>query len=136
MMYMESWAIVRKEYTVDNFRMDNIDARTIGWWNGFHGTFDVNTSSILTRLIQEAGRWCENYASDLFIDWVAIMGNFTDANFKGGSFLFGFRKDGVDNTSSILTRFNNGESNKYRAIWRLDIKVESDEITMILGRVD
>ena len=136
MMYMEYWAIARKEYTIDNFKMDNIDVRTIGWWNGFQQKFDVNCSGILTKLIQEAGRWCENYASDLFVDWMCLMENFVDKDFKGGNYLFGFRKDGVDNTSSILTHFNNGGRNGYRAIWRLDVKVKNDEITMILGRVD
>lgn len=31
------------------------------------GGWRINYSSILSKLIQEAGRWCEHYASDLFI---------------------------------------------------------------------
>lgn len=29
----------------------------------------INYSSILTKLIQDVGRLCDNYASDLFINW-------------------------------------------------------------------
>ena len=38
-----------------------------GSYNPLEGKWEINYSSILTRLIQEAGRWCEYYASDLFV---------------------------------------------------------------------
>lgn len=40
--------------------------------DGNEASFNINTSSILTRLIQEAGRWCERFASDLFVSWRSI----------------------------------------------------------------
>lgn len=43
--------------------------REIGYFNTLQGNWEINYSSILTKLIQEAGRWCEHYASDLFITW-------------------------------------------------------------------
>ena len=40
-----------------------------GSYNLLEGKWEINTSFILTRLIQEAGRWCESFASDLFVQW-------------------------------------------------------------------
>lgn len=37
------------------------------------GKPSINLSSILTVLIQEAGRWCRSYASDLFIYWSSLQ---------------------------------------------------------------
>lgn len=129
--------------TLENFKVnmhaykdDMYDA--FGRWSrDWDGTekFVINTSSILTRLIQEAGRYCEHFASDLFIDWQSITENFTDYEYAGGVYLFGFRKDGVDGNNYVLNRCNDGDSARYRSIWRLEIVTRDDEIGMVLGRV-
>lgn len=90
---------------------------------------EVNYSSILTRLIQEAGRWCRRYASDLFIYWRSIDRGLENGTLESSTHLFGFREDGVDHTEFVLSRYdrNHGICNEYRAIWRLDIIVEDSE---------
>lgn len=90
-------------------------------------TVSINYSSILTRLIQEAGRICEFYASDLFIDWRSIVEALDDGSVETGSRLFGFRKSGVDEAKSILYWRNETSRalpDHYSTIWRLDIDVE------------
>lgn len=87
----------------------------------------INYSDILTKLIQEAGHWCRRYASDLFIDWEVIDRQIKDRTIQSGSYLFGFREDGVDDKTYILHRYNANEPREtYRAIWRLDIVVDDD----------
>ena len=95
----------------------------------FSDKIDINYSNILTKLIQLAGRYCESYASDLFIDWSSIDESLQNASIESGSHLFGFRETGVDHNSFIFSRAN--ESYRYyeyayRAIWRLDIEVQFD----------
>ena len=87
----------------------------------------VNCSDILTKLIQEAGRWCKTYASDLFTDWNIIQEQIEDRTIESGSYLFGFRENGVDHDKYIFSRYKNqGASDEYRAIWRLDIEVDHE----------
>lgn len=100
----------------------------------YSGQYNINYSSILSKLIQEAGRYCEAYASDLFIDWQAVLRCIE--NTSGcimESFLFGFRKYGVDHKEYVFNR-DNPES-EYRSLWRLDINADGKIIEMILGRV-
>ena len=90
-------------------------------------TVSINYSSVLTRLIQEAGRICEFYASDLFIGWRTIAESLEDGSVETGSRLFGFRKSGVDEARSILYWRNETSRalpDHYSTIWRLDIDVE------------
>ena len=130
--------MMKKEYTIDDLKMEEkVYTNAVGWWLNHKERFDINCSTILTKLIQEAGRWCERYASDLFIDWINLMEKLMDENFKGGIYLYGFRRDGVDHASYILSRLNDGESKEYyRSIWRLEVEVEDKQITMVLGRVN
>lgn len=132
-----------KEYAISSFKFKTFCNEIIedsgSWsesaWNG--PRFDINYSSILTRLIQETGRWCESYASDLFIDWEAITENLTDRAYTGGKYLFGFRQMGVDGNAFVISRLNNGSPREiYRALWLLEVTVEDDKITMKLGKAD
>lgn len=130
-----------KTYTVEDFRINDYAWKIIheeGRWSNYSGKFDVNYSSILTKLIQEAGRYCESYASDLFIDWSTIDEHLREADFPGGTFLFGFRQMGVDGNTFVLSRYNNNGKYaryEYRSLWRLDIEREDDYVTMTLGRI-
>lgn len=97
---------------------------------------NINTSSILTKLIQEAGRWCRHYASDLFIWWPAALRHMSYDNLSEVGCttvcLFGFHEDGVDSGTEICNKYNRNDSARYmakesyRAIWRLDITSELD----------
>ena len=46
------------------------------------GKASINLSSILTVLIQEAGRWCRSYASDLFIYWSSLQKQVEDGTIR------------------------------------------------------
>lgn len=128
---------MKKEWTIDNLKMDSVEYKACGQWNGYRNEFDINYSSILTKLIQEAGRWCEYYASDLFIDWASLMDKLHNHAYNGGTFLFGFRKMGVDHTGYILSNLSDGRSTDYyRSVWRLDVEIDSDDIRMIFGKVN
>lgn len=106
------------------------------------GNLEINTSSILTRLIQEAGRWCERFASDLFIYWqsiVAKMESLDDDN-REETILLGFRKDGVDSTQSVLYQYNeNGRTyadGHYRKLYRLDMSYSDNSVLLRLYEVE
>lgn len=131
-----------KTYTINDFRFNTYAYKPLeatGYANS-RGEYEINDSSILTTLIQEAGRWCESFASDLFLDWTDVKRFVLEDAEPGAAktFLFGFRQHGVDHDSFILSRFNNygySAGLEYRSLWRLDIKVEDKAMTMRLGRV-
>lgn len=126
-----------KEYTESDFTYKKYTFTANGQWDYSYGDkFNINASSILTKLIQEAGRWCESYASDLFISWSIIEETLKTRGNRTEKYLFGFRKSGVDHKEWVIHRYNNQEKYEYRAIWVLDITVDDDEMTMTLGRYD
>lgn len=100
--------------------------------------FDINHSSILTKLIQECGRLCESYASDLFITWSRIERELKSRTMETSAYLFGIREMGVDHTEFVLSRCNNGSRAyyEYRKIYRLDITIEDDLIRMELYEIE
>lgn len=60
-------------------------------------TQDVNYSDILTKLIQEAGRICNYYASDLFIHWEYKVHDLIKHNaLKSITYNIGFRLSGIE----------------------------------------
>lgn len=134
---------MKKEYTIDDFKANTYAYKPIkedGYISYSEGGYSINHSGILTRLIQEAGRFCERFASDLFLDWKSVEKWIENAE-RGDStvYLFGFRRDGVDGNSFIMSRYNGGgyayPEKEYRSMWRLDIETNGDKIEMNLGRV-
>lgn len=105
-----------------------------------HGRdFDINYSSILTKLIQECGRLCESYASDLFITWNRIVRELERETMETSTYLFGISEMGVDHTEFVLNRYNNYgclAKYEYRKIYRLNIVVEDDLIRMELYEIE
>lgn len=118
--------------------MNNNDTITETAYINSDGKIEVNLSSIFTRLIQEAGRWCESYASDILVDidsvknclklnveeWKDDRHYETDENGNDMlHFAFGFRQSGVDHKEWIIEN-QKSEQRKYhyyRAIWDLEI---------------
>lgn len=93
------------------------------------GETSINYSSILTKLIQEAGRWCKAYASDLFILWNTVIKTLESGQAEDASYLFGFYENGVDNAQSIINQYQSigyMAGLRYRAIWRLDVTVNEE----------
>lgn len=131
-----------KDFEMNAYRYKPVEA--FGHRGYLSGKFEVNYSSILSRLICEAGRYCESYASDLFIDWTdGVMHhidklNTTDEDITSASFLFGFRQNGVDHAEYVFSRYDNDgiyAKHNYRSMWRLDIDTKGRDIIMTLGRV-
>ena len=96
--------------------------------NGFY--WNINESSILTKLIQDTGRFAERYASDLFIDWQSVDHYIRNGETENKSWLFGIRESGVDHDSFIYSRMDNNPRTwqyEYRKIYRLDATVTVNE---------
>ena len=90
---------------------------------------NCNFSSEWSRLICEAGRWCESYASDILIDFQSIKAYLerlkNGEESEGREFWFGFRQMGVDGLSFIQSRTEREyASHVYRAVWRWRFIVE------------
>ena len=78
--------------------------RIIDAW-GFLGNegVEVNDSSIWNRLVQEAGRKCDHFASDILLDWQMYKKELERSvnNGENRRWLFGFRNSGVDHTEWV-----------------------------------
>ena len=90
---------------------------------------NCNFSTEWSRLICEAGRWCESYASDILIDFETIKAYLerlaSGEESEGREFWFGFRQMGVDGLSFIQSRTEREyASHVYRAVWRWRFIVE------------
>lgn len=116
------------------------------------GKIEVSLSSIFTRIIQEAGRWCESYASDVLIDIDSVKNCLKlnaeewkdDSHYERDEngndmlhFAFGFRQGGVDHKEWIIENQKNEQRKYYyyRAIW--DLKIVNDRmngVTITLKR--
>ena len=104
-----------------------------GSYNPLEGKWEINYSSILTRLIQEAGRWCESYASDLFVQWkYGIDQKLDNGTLYTDTFVFAFRDSGVDSEEWYENHKN--EHNYYRAVWFLDVVTDEVKIKMTLHK--
>ena len=93
---------------------------------------NCNFSSEWSRLINEAGRWCESYASDILIDFESIKAYLErltrGEESEGREFWFGFRQSGVDGLSFIKARTEREyASHVYRAVWRWSFTVKERE---------
>lgn len=106
--------------------------REIGCFNPLKGKWEINYSSILTKLIQEAGRWCEYYASDLFITWHDIDKKLDDGTMGTEQFIFGFRDNGVDHKEWYELHKN--DVGRYRAVWFLDVTINDGKMEMVLHK--
>ena len=131
-----------KTYTFNDFKPNDYAYKTItekGRFSVYSGRYEINYSGILSTLIGEAGRFCEAFASDLFIDWSFVVDYIKNASENARmSYLFGFRQYGVDHAEYVLNRYNNEQGyakHNYRSLWRLDVVTEGKEIKMTLGRV-
>lgn len=127
-----------KLWTVNELRLDEPFAKALHG-DLEQGRWGINSSTILTKLIQEAGRWCESFASDLFIEWELFLKRLDSADYAGERLAFGFRQMGVDHDSFIECKVNDtayggleAVRNEYRAIWVLDVSVQGTEFSMTL----
>ena len=93
-----------------------------GHYNPLEGKQEINTSSILTRLIQEAGRWCEYYASDLFVQWkYEIESKLDNGTLETDTFVFAMCDSGVHHKEWYEER----KYGDYRVVWFLDVETKN-----------
>lgn len=94
-------------------------------------SFFINWSSILTRLIQLAGQYCDQYASDLFILWNEFVRKFNSSDWDAIKHtVYGFRGQGVDQDETV---YKNAADNMYyyRRMAAVDVDVsETGDIVM------
>ena len=130
----KDWELQYKDEQISELR--SIITGTItktGFYNPFEGKWEINYSSILTCLIQEAGRWCEHYASDLFVQWkYSIDQKLDNGTLYTDTFVFAFRDSGVDSEEWYENHKN--EHNYYRAVWFLDVETNEGKIKMTLHK--
>lgn len=107
-----------------------------GAWNGRR--YDINTSSILTRLIQEAGRVCKYYASDLFYEWREVEKSLEKLGDGEEEFVFGFHTNGVHDKNDLANMARDkggtvspGNSHLY-SIYVLTVIKDGRDIKMVL----
>lgn len=86
---------------------------------------EINMSSIYSKLIQEAGRYCDRFASDLLYDIQSIE-HHLEAQ-KSETLYIGFRRYGVDNNAYIATKIPQELDSTYRVIYSVKIDFEPDE---------
>lgn len=102
-----------------------------GHYNMSEHKWEINYSSILTRLIQEAGRWCERYASDLFVQWkYKIDEKLENGTLETDTFVFAMYNNGVHHKEWYSER----KYGNYRAVWFLDVITDEGKIKMVLHK--
>lgn len=127
-----------REYTIEDFKVDKekCSYHAHGTWSVpvfyTEPQWNLNYSDILTRLIQVAGRYCENYASDLFIHWRAIEKKLKDRNYEGEKLVLGFREMGVDSNDWVVNNYNESGCYYYRKIITIEIIVNGNHIDMYM----
>lgn len=86
---------------------------------------EINMSSIYSKLIQEAGRYCDRFASDLLYD-IQNIEHHLEAQ-KSETLYIGFRRYGVDSNAYITTKIPQELDSTYRVIYSVKIDFEPDE---------
>lgn len=103
-----------------------------GWT--YHDGCSINMSSLYTRLIQEAGRYCECFASDIIYDIESVEKAIE--NRESCEFVFAFREYGVNSWSMIEHSYPE-QLYEYRSIWKLDLAFSDDgEVAAKLYRAE
>lgn len=105
--------------------------------------WNINYSDILTKLIQYAGKYCEHYASDLFIIWkYNIEDKLKDRNLESFTLRLGFRESGVDDEVStnpertpITNNLKECGRYYYRQLVTLMVEIDKDRIAMAMKTV-
>lgn len=90
--------------------------------------FDMNLSKLATKLIQDTGRFCENYASDLLLTWTNIERAISIYETPKSIFCVGIKSDGIDENAAILNAIKSPKARyKYRKLYA--IVIDHNELT-------
>ena len=126
-----------REYTLEDFKLEpkNCTIHEYGMWSvpvfETEPKWNINYSDILSRLIFAAGRYCESYASDLFIIWQSLEERLKNPDYKGESLILGFRDMGIDKNETVVKNYN-ANYLYYRKIISIEIVVTGNRIDMYM----
>lgn len=97
------------------------------------GSFEINTSDILTKLIKLAAKNCDSYASDLFIQWKYNIDKLLEnGEMQTQYFVFAFRDGGIDHKD--WWELHKNDPHYYKEVWFLSVVIYENKITMNLHR--
>lgn len=125
---------MNRKFTLNDFKTNEYMMKPIIAYATLtpYGKWSANMSTIYSKLITDTGRFCEHYASDIFIDLQSVERYIQQGSLENKTWLFGIRSSGVDHTEVVLNKIDLRE---YRALYRLDAVVDGNKMTMTLGRV-
>lgn len=126
------------KYTLEKFKEEAEFQQPVGIMEDDVFRFGyLSSSTILSTLIQQAGRFAESHASDLFIEWKSVEKKiFKMADGECADFMFGIRAQGVDGTDEILCRLNGGHKKYfYRCLYVLTAYKDSGNCSIMLRSV-
>ena len=109
-----------------------------GRWDSRSSGYSINMSSILTKLIQEAGRWCEAYASDLFIMYGEVRKDLEQYKERSRRLYgFGMHRSGIHDAFEVAYNTRGiFMYHTYRAVWGLLVEKCGDSVKASLFRID
>lgn len=87
---------------------------------------DINLSEILDRLIFSAGRFCQRYASDMFISWQYVLNTIKNGTEPRQVLMLATRRFGVDGDDFIMCNLDNMQ--RYAEVFLIDINRKSSPI--------
>lgn len=101
--------------------------------NDYKTGVSPNLSRIFTILIQSAGRYYENYASDILYDTTRIQNAIANIDTQINSTeyeLVGIRKNGVDGNEYIKSRFYGSDINEYHEVFAIKLSFDANTATL------
>jgi hypothetical protein len=89
------------------------------WTRHGNGEYDANFSSIWSKLINETGRWVEDYSSDLLISIDSLKDNLKEIIEEPTIHIFALRQSGVDGNTFYECRVaeNKSPQDYYRRVF-------------------
>ena len=89
------------------------------------GTLDnLNLSSIITRLIQDVGRFCERFASDFIISWDMVRKQLEPRPVTEPYYtveIFGIRRAGVDHNMAVSAALTGSTASVRCTLWDMEL---------------
>mgnify|MGYP007029261895 CR=1 FL=1 len=101
--------------------------------NDYKTGISPNLSRIFTILIQTAGQYCENYASDILYDIARIKETIANINTQTDNTeceLVGIRKNGVDGNEYIKSRFYGSDIDEYHKVFAVKLSFAANTATL------
>lgn len=88
------------------------------------GAWDICYSEMLSQLIKSCGKYCERYASDLFIDWESVVELLDKGEDIDEKRIFAIRDYGVDHKEWYEIKMGRKDiyNETYHEVWELTIK--------------